>query len=164
MNNCPTGYCGYPCYCEGSLDHIDREEAESLSKLVSKRINDIDAKTASDEHDMQLVGYPAVEVRLVAMELNGQIKKLDHLIQRVVLRKDSSGIRTLSGLKSVLIDNDGNISFVAGHTRETRTCFNYVVLEWNGEVSASAKSDSPIIDNIFLKLVDTMVYLPANME
>lgn len=164
MNNCPTGYCGNPCLCSGALDHLSRTDALDMGKLAMKRVEDIDAKEMSDKYGELMLAVPAVEVRLVAMKYNGAINQCDHLLERIILRKENDCIRTLSGMRTVLLDPEGNPTFVRGYDPRSNTKLRFEILEWKGEVSASVESYGSHIEQAYIKLVNTTVFLPADME
>lgn len=164
MNNCPTGYCGYPCLCPGSLDHLNRNDALDMGKLSMKRVEDIDAKEMSDKHGELMIAVPAVEVRLVAMKYNGAISQCTHLLERIILRKENDCIRTLSGVRTVLLDPEGNATFISGADPRSNTKLRFEILEWKGDVSASVECYGSYIEEAYIKLVNTTVFLPADME
>lgn len=163
MKICQTGWCGHPCTCPGSYTNMDRDEATALRDICINHLDKLDAKEQSDKLGELMVGVPAVEVRLVAMKHSGAIHQCDHLLARVILRKEDDCIRTLSGLKSVILDEEGNPTFVQGTDRRTNTRIQYEVLEWKGDVSASVECFG-YIEATYIKLVNTTVYLPADME
>lgn len=165
MNNCPTGYCGYPCLCKGSLDHLGRSETEALQKLVTSRLTDIDSKEMSDKWGELMVPYAAVEVQLVALKYDGRLQKCDHLLHRIILRKGSEGIRTVSGLRTVLVDPEtGEPTFIAGHDNRSNTRISFDVMDWNGEIGVSVDCIGGYIQDAYTKLNYTTVFLPADME
>lgn len=162
MNNCPTGYCGYPCLCPGSLDHLNREDALDLGKLAMKRVEDIDAKEMSDKHGELMVAMPAVELRLVAMKYNGSINQCDHLLERRILRKENDCISTLSGVRTVLLDPEGNAIFIRGEDSRSNTKLHFEILEWHGNVSASVECRGQYLEEAYVTLVNTTVFLPLD--
>lgn len=164
MNNCLTGFCGDPCLCAGALDHLSRKDALDMGKLAMKRVEDIDAKEMSEKYGELMLAVPAVEVRLVAMKYNGAINQCEHLLGRVILRKENDCIHTLSGMRTVLLDPEGNATFISGGDPRSNTKLRFEILEWRGDVSASVECYGSFIEEAYIKLVNTTVFLPADME
>jgi len=160
MRNCPTGYCGDPCLCKGALDHLSRNDAKDMLRLADNRIKAIDAKAASEKHGESLVPYAAIEVVLCALKYNGSIVKCNELLHRVVLAKPTDRIETVSGIKSVLLDTEGNPIFRAGHVPETNTRIRFEVLQWGDTVGVSVDCEGGYIQEAYTKLNYTTVFLP----
>lgn len=164
MRNCPTGYCGDPCLCKGSLDHLSDEDARTMIRLATERLHALGAKAVSEKHGEPMVAYPAVEVKLVTLRYHGQLVKCDHLLHRAILRKENQGIYTTSGVRTVMLNAEGDPIFVPGEDHRFKTKIRFEVLDWNGDISASIECSGGHIQEAFVKLVNTTVYLPSDVE
>lgn len=141
----------------------NKDEATELIQQAMQRLNEINAREASEKHGELMIPYAAVEVRLVAMKIPGELRQCDHLLHRVILRKCNEGIHSISGMRTVLLDADANPTFIPGRDPRSQTAITFDVLDWNGEVSASVDCRG-YIEAAYIKLNHTTVYLPADME
>lgn len=164
MRNCPTGYCGDPCLCKGSLDHLSYDEAKAMLQLATERLQVLDVKAASEKYGELMMACPAVEVKLVTLRYDGRLVKCDHLLHRAILRKENQGIYTTSGIRTVMLNAEGDPIFVPGEDHRSNTKIRFEVLDWNGDISASIGCVGGYIQEAFVKLVNTTVYLPSDME
>lgn len=146
-------------------NHITTENATEIIKLATDRLEAIGAQEASDRLGEAMIPYKAVEARVKALRVDGVIHQVDHLLYRLIVREaNKQRIRTVSGMYSVMFDKDDVITFKRGEDPRTMTRFEFDVLEYHGDISVSAIPKGSYIQNVFVKLVPTTVYLPADME
>lgn len=165
MKICETGWCGFPCTCPGSYKHMDRSDAEALKAICEDRLNQLNCKEASDKHGELMVQYHAVEARVKVLKVEGVLHQVDHLLHRAILSKGNADvINSVSGMRSVHFGQDGEIKFDIGSSSRTMLNFTFDVLNYKGDISVSVCSENAFIQDIFVQLVPTVIYLPADME
>lgn len=164
MSPCHTGSCGHPCLCKGSLDHLNERDTKDLGELVNSRLLDIGSKAATEKNGELMIPYKAIEVRLKLLKIGGTLTKVDHLLHRTILRSVDQGISSVSGMRTVLFDENDTPTFVAGRDPRSNLKLTFDVVNYEGVVSASVNVIGSYIENAYIQLIPTVIYLPADME
>lgn len=160
MSPCPTGWCGHPCTCASAYAHMDQDEAKALKKICEDRIRVLTEEERSKALGEPLKEFPTIEVHIKAIRFSGEILKVHHLLDQVVVKPDSQSIASLSGVLTVVREGD-KILFERGSDNSNRNTIRWEVLRYKGEVSVSIEGTGAI-DAAFASLTPSIIHLPED--